>query len=47
MEQRLLNTGVGYGLDSLEFSSQFTVSGALPPYYSMSSAASSPRMQSC
>ena len=27
MEQRLVNTGVGYGLDSLAFNSQFTVSG--------------------
>jgi hypothetical protein len=44
MEQRLVITGVGYGLG---FNSQFTVSGVMPAYYSMSSAGSSPRMHSC
>jgi len=32
---------------SLGFSYQFTISGSLPAYYSMRSAGSSPRMQSC
>jgi len=47
MEQRLVNTVVGYGLESLGFNSQFTVLRALPPYYSKSSVGSSPQMQTC
>jgi hypothetical protein len=46
MEQRLVDTGVGYGLESMGFSSQFTVSGEMPAYYSMTSSSSSPRIQS-
>jgi len=46
MEQRLVNTDVGYGLESLGFISQFTASGMLPAYYSMISAGSSSRTHS-
>jgi len=42
MEQRLVNTGVGHGLESLGFIFQFTVSRVLPACYIMNSEGSSP-----
>jgi hypothetical protein len=42
MEQRLVNTGVGHGLENLGFICQFTVSRVLPAYYIMNSKGSSP-----